>query len=47
MRALPFMHLTREEKLAIYSYFDGDGSLAEKAKAACGSVTRGNWQRGF
>ncbi len=47
MRALPFMHLTREDKLAIYGYFGGDVSLAGRAKASCGAVTRGNWQRGF
>ena len=46
-RALPFVRMSQEEKLAIFDCFRGDRSLAEKAKAAVGAVTRGNWQRGF
>ena len=46
-RALPFIHMSAEDKLTIYNCFAGDRTLAEKAKAAVGSVTRGNWQRGF
>ncbi|MBR5671931.1 MAG: U32 family peptidase, partial [Spirochaetales bacterium] len=46
-RALPFIHMSQEDKLTIFDCFNGDRTLAEKAKAAAGSVTRGNWQRGF
>ncbi|MBO7516224.1 MAG: U32 family peptidase, partial [Spirochaetia bacterium] len=46
-RALPFMHLSQEDKLTIFECFNGDRSLSEKAKAAAGAITRGNWQRGF
>ncbi|MBO7430164.1 MAG: U32 family peptidase [Spirochaetia bacterium] len=46
-RALPFMHLSQENKLTIFECFKGDRSLSEKAKAAAGAITRGNWQRGF
>jgi putative protease len=46
-RTFPFMHLDQENKLAIFDCFSGDRSLSEKAKTAAGSVTRGNWLRGF
>ena len=46
-RALPFIHMSQEDKLTIFDCFNGDRALSEKAKAAAGSVTRGNWQRGF
>ena len=46
-RALPFIHLSQEDKMAIFDCFKGDRSLSEKAKTAAGSVTRGNWLRGF
>lgn len=46
-RALPFIHMSQEDKLAIFDCFNGDRTLSEKAKATAGSVTRGNWQRGF
>ena len=46
-RALPFIHMSQEDKLAIFDYFGGDRSLAERAKSACHAITRGNWQRGF
>lgn len=46
-RALPFIHMSQEDKLTIYNCFAGNRTLADKAKSAAGSVTRGNWQRGF
>ena len=46
-RTLPFMHLNQDDKLAIFDCFSGDRTAQEKAKAAAGSITRGNWQRGF
>ena len=46
-RALPFMHLSSDDKLAIFDYFGGDRGMAERAKSAAGRITRGNWQRGF
>ncbi|MBR5915525.1 MAG: U32 family peptidase [Spirochaetia bacterium] len=46
-RALPFIHMSQEDKLTIFDCFNGDRALSEKAKAAAGSITRGNWQRGF
>jgi putative protease len=46
-RALPFMHLSQDDKMAIFDCFSGDRNAQERAKASAGSVTRGNWQRGF
>ena len=46
-RALPFIHISQEDKLTIFDCFAGNRALAEKAKSAVGTVTRGNWQRGF
>ena len=46
-RALPFIHLSQEDKLAIYNCFRGEENAQERARAAAGAVTRGNWQRGF
>ena len=46
-RSLPFMHLSADDKLAIFDCFNGDRSAQERAKAVAGSITRGNWLRGF
>ena len=46
-RSLPFMHLSADDKLAIYDCFNGDRTAQERAKTADGSITRGNWLRGF
>ena len=46
-RALPFMRMSQEDKLAIFDCFSGDRTAQDRARSAAGAVTRGNWQRGF